>query len=309
VNGGEDDQTNAGTEANLDIQYTEGITFPTPNIYYSTGGSPPFIPDSSTLTDTNEPYLDWLDFILAQPNIPQTISTSYGDNEQSVPNDYAISVCNSFMKLGAMGVSALFASGDHGVGAGDCVSNNGKNTVQFQPVFPASCPYVTAVGGTTRIDPEVVVPLSGGGFSNYFTTPAYQSDVTTAFVGSLGETYAGMFNKSGRGYPDVAAQGLGYQVVINGTIFSVGGTSASTPTFASVISLLNDFRIASGKSPLGFLNPWLYKSTTAAGLNDITSGNNPGCGTNGFNATVGWDPVTGLGTPDFVKLQAIVTDV
>lgn len=54
-------------------------------------------------------------------------------------------------------------------------------------------PYVTAVGGTTRIDPEVVVPLSGGGFSNYFTTPAYQSDVTTAFVGSLGETYAGMF--------------------------------------------------------------------------------------------------------------------
>lgn len=61
-------------------------------------------------------------------------------------------------------------------------------------------------------------------------------------------------------------------------------------TFAGVISLLNDFRIASGKAPLGFLNPLLY-AQGAAGLNDITSGSNPGCGTNGFTARAGWDPV------------------
>ena len=69
---------------NLDIQYTEGITFPTPNIYYSTGGSPPFNPDSNTPTNTNEPYLDWLNFVLAQSSIPQTFTTSYGDDEQTV---------------------------------------------------------------------------------------------------------------------------------------------------------------------------------------------------------------------------------
>jgi tripeptidyl-peptidase-1 len=58
-----------------------------------------------------------------------------------------------------------------------------------------------------------------------------------------------------------------------------------------------------GKSPLGFLNPWLY-STAASALNDITSGSNPGCNTNGFPAKAGWDPVTGLGTPNFTKLKA-----
>lgn len=61
-------------------------------------------------------------------------------------------------------------------------------------------------------------------------------------------------------------------------------------TVAGVISLLNDFRIANGKSPLGFLNPTLY-STGIAGFNDITSGSNPGCGTSGFTAGAGWDPV------------------
>jgi len=60
------------------------------------------------LNDTNEPYLDWLNFILNQTSIPQTITTSYGDDEQSVPNDYADSVCNGFAQLGARGVSILF---------------------------------------------------------------------------------------------------------------------------------------------------------------------------------------------------------
>ena len=61
-------------------------------------------------------------------------------------------------------------------------------------------------------------------------------------------------------------------------------------TFAAVISLLNDFLIASGKPPLGFLNPFIY-STGVSGFNDITSGSNSGCGTNGFTAGTGWDPV------------------
>ena len=55
--------------------------------------------------------------------------------------------------------------------------------------------------------------------------------------------------------------------------------------------MLNDARISAGKPVLGFLNPWLYE-VGYAGLNDITVGNNPGCGTEGFNSTIGWDPGT-----------------
>ena len=60
-------------QANLDIQYTTGISFPTLNVYYSTGGSPPFISDANNPTNTNEPYLDWLNFIINQKTIPQTV--------------------------------------------------------------------------------------------------------------------------------------------------------------------------------------------------------------------------------------------
>ena len=129
------------TQANLDIQYTESISYPTPNTFYSIAGAPPYIPDDETPTDTNEPYLDWLEFILCQKTIPQTISTSYGDDEQTVPLDYATSVCTMFARLGAMGVSVLFSSGDSGVGGGSCHSNDDTNRVKFIPAFPASCGF------------------------------------------------------------------------------------------------------------------------------------------------------------------------
>ena len=71
--------------------------------------------------------------------IPQTISTSYGDDEQTVPLDYAASVCELFGQLGARGSSVLFSSGDFGVGGGSCLSNDGEDRRQFTPMFPASC--------------------------------------------------------------------------------------------------------------------------------------------------------------------------
>ena len=60
---------------------------------------------------------------------------------------------------------------------------------------------------------------------------------------------------------------------------------------AGIISLLNDYRLSIGRPPLGWLNPWLYGGGLA-GLNDVTLGSNPGCGTPGFTATFGWDPVS-----------------
>ncbi|KAH9983546.1 peptidase S8/S53 domain-containing protein [Russula compacta] len=317
VNGGQNDQTlqDAGLEANLDVQFGLGLTYPTPATFYSVGGSPPFNPDVYTPTNTNEPYDDWLQFMLSlrSGSVPQTISTSYADDEQTVPFDYAVRVCKEFALLGSRGVSVIFASGDGGVGDGDpdpatqqCFSNVHTNQTVFLPQFPASCPYVTAVGGTTGI-PEVAAPFSGGGFSNYFALPGYQQLAVQTYLNNLPKgQYQGLFNPAGRAFPDVSAQSTNFLISWQGQLGLSSGTSAATPTFASIITLLNDASIAGGKSPLGFLNPMLY-TIGAAGLNDITEGNAPGCGTQGFSAAKGWDPVTGLGTPDFVSLKAILT--
>lgn len=135
--------------------------------------------------------------------------------------------------------------------------------------------------------------------------PSYQSSATSGYLSKIGSQYSGLYNPKGRGIPDVAAQAENFQTVIAGNNQYVSGTSAASPTFAAVIALLNDYRMSQGKAPLGFLNPWLY-SKAGSGLNDITSGSNPGCQTNGFSASKGWDPVTGLGSPNLGKLQKAV---
>ncbi|KAI4253535.1 MAG: hypothetical protein LQ352_003625 [Teloschistes flavicans] len=297
-------------EGNLDAETIIGIDYPTPLIAYNTGGSPPFKPDDNTPTNTNEPYLTWVQYVLAQRNLPQVISTSYGDDEQTVPRSYARTVCNQFAQLGARGVSLLFASGDDGVGAnGTCFTNDGKNTSTFLPSFPDGCPYITSVGATKNFNPEVAAfdPrngfFSGGGFSNYFQRPSYQNAAVAPYVASLGNQYAGLYNKNGRGYPDIAAQGQLFQTVWNGTIRRLDGTSASTPTASAILALVNDALLAAGRKPLGFLNPWLYKRGYQA-FTDILSGSATGCDTSGFPAVKGWDAVTGFGTPFFPKVRA-----
>ncbi len=106
-----------------------------------------------------------------------------------------------------------------------------------------------------------------------------------------------------RGYPDVSANGANYVVAVDGSLSLVYGTSASSPVFGSIITLINEQRVAAGKSAVGFLNPTLYANPGA--FTDIISGGNQGCGTNGFTAVAGWDPVTGLGTPNYTKLLAV----
>ena len=331
INGGSNQQTPdtpaqlaAGTdlEGNLDAETIIGIDYPTPLTAFTTGGMPPFNPDENTrefycvsfarsltnlvlATDTNEPYLQFLNAVLDLTTLPQVISSSYGDDEQTVPESYAKKVCNLFAQLGARGTSFLCASGDDGVGTtGACVTNDGKNTSTFLPSFPDGCPYVTSVGATKNFNPEVVAFdaannfASGGGFSNYFPRPSYQDDnkVVKNYVSSLGGEFAGLFNPNGRGYPDIAAQGQRFVTIWNGTIAILDGTSASTPTASAVLALVNDALIAAGKPPLGFLNPWLY-STGYSAFTDVTSGSAIGCGVSGFPAEAGWDAVTGFGTP------------
>jgi tripeptidyl-peptidase I len=91
--------------------------------------------------------LQWLDFVLSQDaaDLPQVFSTSYGDDEQTVPESYAKRVCAGMAQLGARGVTLFFSSGDGGVGDGssdptshECYTNDGKEEVKFIPSFPAA---------------------------------------------------------------------------------------------------------------------------------------------------------------------------
>ncbi|KAI5119526.1 hypothetical protein M0805_002548 [Coniferiporia weirii] len=280
IDGGLNDQTMPGDEANLDNQYTTGLAFPTPNIYYTTPGTASTINDSVTPPQRDEPYIDWLNFVLSHDDMPFSFTTSYGGDEQTFPKEFAVRACNLFAQLGVRGASVMFSSGDGGVGAGTCLTNDGTNRTIFQPVFPATCPFVTGVGATFQIAPERGIDFSQGGFSVYFPRPSFQANAVPPFLEKLGDTYAGLFNPGGRAVPDVSAQGEGFQVVVGGRVESVGGTSASSPTFAAIVTLLNDARIANGKPPLGFLNPLLY-SVGVTGFVDILAGNNPGCGTPG----------------------------
>jgi len=325
VAGGLNDQnaTSDSVEANLDVQYTAGLVGPTIKTnFFSTAGRGSFVPDldqPDEESNQNEPYMELFTYLLSLPDgeLPSVLSTSYGESEQSVEAAYAKKVCDMIGQLGTRGMSVIFSSGDTGVGSG-CQTNDGKNTTRFLPIFPASCPYVTSVGGTYKIEPERAIYFSSGGFSDIWERPAYQDTAVSEYLTKLGSKWQGLYNSKGRGFPDVAAQGQAFRVVDSGRVLPVGGTSASAPVFASVIALLNNARITSGKPALGFLNPWIYEKGYE-GLNDIVDGGSTGCTGRSiysglaaprvpyasWNATAGWDPVTGYGTPDFEKLLAI----
>jgi tripeptidyl-peptidase-1 len=128
-------------EANLDVQNIVGLAHPLPVTEYITAGSPPYYPDPTEPAGTpneNEPYLPFYEFLLSQSNddLPQVITNSYGEDEQTVPESYAIRVCNLIGIMGLRGISILESSGDEGVGAA-CLSTDGSKP-QFNPIFPVS---------------------------------------------------------------------------------------------------------------------------------------------------------------------------
>ena len=147
---------------------------------------------------------------------------------------------------------------------------------------------------------------TGGGFSIFNETrPQWQQKEVEKYLKSTAKRPVN-FEHNGRGYPDVSALGHNCPVVVNGIPMGVDGTSCSSPVFASIITLLNDYQIMNGKEKLGFVNPVLYKmyNDNPKIFNDITEGNNwcteTTCcnSTFGYETAKGWDPVTGLGTPN-----------
>ena len=203
----------------------------------------------------NEPFLKWLSLLAntSDAQAPKLFSTSYGEDESSVSLAYASRLNAEFIKAGARGISLLFASGDSGA--------NCKGT-SLEPNWPAASPYVTAVGGTTG-GPEEAVGLSSGGFSNRYPRPSWQQDAVAEYLAnSTSPLPSASFNRTGRGFPDVAAQATSFMVVSNLIPLPVDGTSCASPTAAGVFSLLNDIRLQKGKPTLGFLNPFLYQVST-----------------------------------------------
>lgn len=254
--------------------------------------------------------------------VSNVISYSYAQIEGALTRFYQERQCREWGKMALQGRSMIFASGDDGVAnrynsgyPETCLDSkegyidaNGK---RFSPCFPSNCPYVTSVGATQQLEKDprkgeraVARFGSGGGFSNIFPAPSWQKKQAKHYVDCYAPKYGDdVFNSTGRGIPDVAAFGNSVATVSDGKIYGIGGTSASTPIFAGIITLLNEERLAAGKKPIGFLNPIMYKNPGM--FNDITIGNNPGCGTKGFPASKGWDPVTGLGTPNYTKMRDV----
>ncbi|OJT04995.1 Tripeptidyl-peptidase SED4 [Trametes pubescens] len=301
VDSGQNDQdpSEAGVEANLDTSYTVGLATGVPTRFISVGDN---------TQDGIFGFLDIIHFLSGETTPPHVLTTSYGANEDEISVNLVQNLCKTYAQLGARGTSILFSSGDGGVSGSQA---SGCST--FVPTFPSGCPFLTSVGATQLIAAsglvtETAASFSSGGFSNYFPTPAYQQTaVDTYIVKTLegGTVNKGMFNASGRGFPDVSALGVNFVIDVGGDTGTVDGTSASSPLGeAAVIALLNDRLVAEGKPPLGFLNPLLYSEPGASALNDVTTGTNPGCSSAGFPAAQGWDPVTGLGTPNFSKLLA-----
>jgi len=161
---------------------------------------------------------------------------------------------------------------------------------------------------------------TGGGFSNRTPRQPWQEQAVNNFFAQFPKKYwppSSDWNQNGRGYPDVSACGHNVLVVYENYIMSVDGTSAAAPIFAGILSLINNERLNNNKSTLGFVTPALYSyyKTNPSVVNDVVFGSNhdgsysPGILVDwhcpyGFNSTIGWDPVSGMGTPNYPELSA-----
>ena len=245
-----------GIEASLDVQFLFGVADRIDSAVYSTPGDQPGNPGS-------EPFLAWLAFVLSQPVLPSVISISYQDYEDTVNPEYAQRVNAEFARLSLQGITLVTGSGDWGVG---CAADGHT----FRADFPSSSPYVVSTGATTfctdEAGPQCTLPapfryplaekgvtFSSGGFSNFFAQPDYQQGAVEAFLSKHSNVSRDLFNASGRAFPDVSALGVNFQVVYKGDTRGVAGTSASTPTFAAIVALLNEARLQDGKPTMGWI--------------------------------------------------------
>jgi kumamolisin len=221
---------------------------------------------------------------------PSVISISWGGPETRWPVT-GRRMMNQAIQAGlAMGITTFVASGDNG-------SSDGLPGRSGRVDFPASSPYAVGCGGTRLVSQggsivsEVVWNdpgdgATGGGVSAFFPVPSYQQ--------SVHPISANPAHRPGRGVPDVAGNASpvsGYEIRVDGQTGIIGGTSAVAPLWAGLLALVQE---GLGKSAAP-LQPSIYANPGA--FRDITAGNN-----GIYRAAPGWDPCTGLGSPNGAAL-------
>lgn len=291
------DPSNAPMELTLDIEWSvsqaPGATVDA--VYVPDGSAPTYSPTDPDLEQGMSVLLNLTGLYV----ISQSFGAPEGDQSFQATMDL------DYEHAALLGISVFAASGDNG---GSQLSN-GQCTGTAQVEFPASSPYVTAVGGTAPIvnatlggapatnqgiASEAAWHLSGGGFSTDFAAPAWQR-VGTAWseISTHGDD---------RGVPDVAGPAANDTFFYNGQVQDGEGTSFASPMWAGMIAEMG----ALHGSPLGFLDPKVYALGAAedqgalspAPFRYITFGQVPGTSANClFDAEQGWDPVTGYGSP------------
>ena len=257
--------------------------------------------------------MDWIQDLASMVDPPLVNSISWGGPESQFSAAELDLFSQEAITLANRGVTIMASSGDDGVSGNGCActtpsdSNTYPYTPQggsswtgegYFPNFPAANPFVTAVGATmgpNEGDPEVAcqadnggVITTGGGFSTYYATPSWQQNAVTTYFNSVSvgpHSPTSGYNPNGRGIPDVSMIGVNYQVIIDGAPIGLYGTSASSPVFAALVSLLNAYRLSINETSIGFLNPTLYAGgdnvtffdSNTSIFNDITSGDNKCC--------------------------------
>ncbi len=198
------------------------------------------------------------------------------------------------------------------IASGDTGAYSRQNPLDFAAEFPAALPSCTAVGATIlneNLTETSAVTCdfgwcSGGGLAppSYFanTSAPWQAAAVSAYLQRPNLPPSKDWSQfvGGVGFPDVATIGTNHDIYYFGFRTEVAGTSASCPSMAGMVSLLNHVRLTRGKSSLGFLNQIIYRNPQL--FNDIQQGTTP------WPATVGWDATTGVGSPKFAPLLAYV---
>jgi uncharacterized protein (TIGR03437 family) len=311
-NGVDPGYNGAEIEGNLDLEWAGAIA-PKATVYYVYGSSA----FTALVASVNF-------------NLAPILSVSYGGCEVGYRTSFYRSIGQ---QANAQGITILSASGDAGAASCDQQGSEMLATRGMAVLFPAVLPEVTAVGGTQFVEssgnywastnspnfgsalsyiPEAAwnesgvngLLASGGGTSLYYPRPSWQNG-------------SGLPNDNARHVPDVALSAAAindpYALNYLGSNTYVGGTSASTPSMAGILALLNQYVVAKGfqtQPGLGNINPQLYRlaQATTTPFHDIASGNNivpcsqgsPDClaGSFGYSAGTGYDMATGLGSVD-----------
>lgn len=311
------DMVGWAVETSLDVEWAHAMA-PDANIVLMTS------PVSETQGVQGMFEFLYLEKYAVSHNLGKIVSQSWGTTENTLFTPGGRQVLNQFNNFYKQattedGVTFFASAGDGGTGNPDI---NG-NIYPFPTVgFPASSPYVTAVGGTSlyatttgtyqseTVWDEVAqgAGATGGGISQYFSEPSYeQKNLPSSVQKEL---------KGHRGLPDISwnadpltsilvyisfiPNGVGY--------YFIGGTSEGSPQWAGVIADINQL----AGHPVGFINPALYSlgnsNEYASTFHDITVGNNGYNGIPGYDATSGWDLATGWGTPKVAALAKELTD-